>query len=71
MPVPAPGGAPLPLPPREGEGSVGRDRCGARSPRGVVHCSDIDLHYVHEGGTKAFTRKNGTPCPGWPERSET
>jgi hypothetical protein len=71
MPMPAPGGAPHPLPPHEGEGSARFGRRGARAPRGVVHCSDIDLHCVHEGGTKADTRKNGTPYPGWPERSET
>lgn len=41
---------------------------GTRLPEDACHYPDIDLHYVRREGLRQFSRKNGTPYPGWPRR---
>ncbi len=39
---------------------------GTRLPEDSCHYPDIDLHYARRNGFRTFTRKDGTPYPGWP-----
>ena len=42
-----------------------------RLPEDAAHYPDIDLHYMRRNGKRAFTRKDGTPYPGWPKETRT
>lgn len=42
---------------------------GTRAPEDACHYPDIDLHYTRRAGQRAFTRKDGTPYPGWPKET--
>lgn len=44
---------------------------GTRWAEDDCHYPDIDLHFAQRDGMKTYTRKDGTPYPGWPKRSET
>lgn len=39
---------------------------GSRLPEDACHYPDIDLHYLRRNGLRSFSRKDGTPYPGWP-----
>jgi uncharacterized cupin superfamily protein len=40
---------------------------GTRLPEDACHYPDIDLHYSRRNGLRSFSRKDGTPYPGWPK----
>lgn len=40
---------------------------GTRFAEDAAHYPDIDLHYSRRNGLRSFTRKDGTPYPGWPK----
>ena len=42
---------------------------GTRLAEDVAHYPDFDLHYTRRNGKRAFTRKDGTPYPGWPKET--
>lgn len=42
---------------------------GTRLREDACHYPDIDLHYTRRNGLRAFTRKDGTPYPGWPKET--
>jgi uncharacterized cupin superfamily protein len=39
---------------------------GSRLPEDACHYPDIDLHYARRNGVRGFSRKDGSPYPGWP-----
>jgi uncharacterized cupin superfamily protein len=39
---------------------------GARFDEDACHYPDIDLHYSRRNGLRTFSKKDGTPYPGWP-----
>jgi uncharacterized cupin superfamily protein len=39
---------------------------GSRFAEDACHYPDIDLHYARRNGLRSFSRKDGTPYPGWP-----
>lgn len=39
---------------------------GSRFAEDACHYPDIDLHYARRNGFRSFSRKDGTPYPGWP-----
>jgi uncharacterized cupin superfamily protein len=42
---------------------------GSRLAEDTASYPDIDLHYTRRNGLRAFTRKDGTPYPGWPKET--
>ncbi|MCB6179253.1 cupin domain-containing protein [Rhodobacter sp. Har01] len=42
---------------------------GTRLPEDACHYPDIDLHYSRRNGLRSFSRKDGTPYPGWPKET--
>ncbi|MCU0826545.1 MAG: cupin domain-containing protein [Tabrizicola sp.] len=42
---------------------------GSRFAEDACHYPDIDLHYSRRNGLRSFTRKDGTPYPGWPKET--
>lgn len=42
---------------------------GSRLAEDEAHYPDIDLHYTRRNGLRSFTRKDGTPYPGWPKET--
>jgi uncharacterized cupin superfamily protein len=42
---------------------------GSRFAEDACHYPDIDLHYSRRNGLRSFSRKDGTPYPGWPKET--
>lgn len=42
---------------------------GSRFAEDEAHYPDIDLHYSRRNGLRSFSRKDGTPYPGWPKET--
>lgn len=42
---------------------------GSRFAEDDCHYPDIDLHYSRRNGLRSFSRKDGTPYPGWPKET--
>lgn len=42
---------------------------GSRLAEDACHYPDIDLHYSRRNGFRSFSRKDGTPYPGWPKET--
>jgi len=42
---------------------------GTRFAEDACHYPDIDLHYSRRNGLRSFSRKDGTPYPGWPKET--
>ena len=42
---------------------------GSRFIEDACHYPDIDLHYSRRNGLRSFSRKDGTPYPGWPKET--
>lgn len=52
----------------DGETPVSLFIVGTRLPEDSCHYPDVDLHYSRRNGQRAFTRKDGSPYPGWPRK---
>ena len=42
---------------------------GTRPAEVTAHYPGIDLHYTRRNGLRTMSRKDGTPCPGWPKET--
>lgn len=42
---------------------------GSRFAEDACHYPDIDLHYSRRNGFRSYSRKDGTPYPGWPKEN--